>query len=84
MPLTSAAASFSQRGLRATMRHFILTLVLVVFANPALADKQQDEFDKRNVYDVFGELTPKPSSGVTLEEDVTSRIKRYMASLLYD
>jgi hypothetical protein len=48
-----------------------------------LADKQQDEFDKRNVYDAFGELKLKPSPGVTLEEDVTSRIKRYMASLLY-
>jgi hypothetical protein len=65
------------------MRHFILTLVLVVFANPALADKRQDEFDKKNVYDAFGELKLKPSPGVTLEEDVTSRIKRYMANLLY-
>ena len=47
------------------------------------ADKQQDEFDKRNVYDAFGELKLTPSPGVTLEEDVTSRIKRHMANLLY-
>jgi hypothetical protein len=40
-----------------------------------LADKQQDEFDNRNVYDAFGELKLKPSPGATLEEDVTSRIK---------
>jgi hypothetical protein len=65
------------------MRCFILVLFLVVLVSPALADKQQDEFDKRNVYDAFGELKLQPSPGVTLEEDVTSRIKRYMASLLY-
>ena len=65
------------------MRCFILVLFLLVLVAPALADKQQDEFDERDVYDAFGELKLKPSPGVTLEEDVTSRIKRYMANLLY-
>jgi hypothetical protein len=61
----------------------VFTLFLLVFATPVLADKQQDEFDKRSVYDAFAELKPKLSPGVTLEEDVTSRIKRYIAGLLY-
>jgi hypothetical protein len=65
------------------MRNVIFSLFLLVLAAPALADKQQDEFDQKNVYDAFAELKVKPSKGVTLEEDVTSRIKRYMASLLY-
>jgi hypothetical protein len=64
------------------MRYFIVTLFLVL-ATPALADKEQDEFDRKNIYDAFSELRLKPSAGVTLEEDVTSRIKRHMASLLY-
>jgi len=64
------------------MRYFIVALFLVL-ATPALADKEQDEFDRKNIYDAFSELRLKPSAGVTLEEDVTSRIKRYMASLLY-
>ena len=66
------------------MRKVIFSLLfLLVFAVPALADKQEDQFDQENVYDAFGELQLKPSTGVTLEEDVTSRIKRYMANLLY-
>jgi hypothetical protein len=65
------------------MRKVIFSLFLLVFAVPALADKQQDQFDQKDVYDAFGELKLKPSTGVTLEEDVTSRIKRYMANLLY-
>ena len=65
------------------MRKVIFCLFLIVFAGPTLADEQQDQFDQKNVYDAFGELGLKPSTGVTLEEDVTSRIKRYMANLLY-
>jgi|tagenome__1003787_1003787.scaffolds.fasta_scaffold20938078_3 hypothetical protein len=65
------------------MRNVIFSLFLLVHAAPALADKQQDEFDQKNVYEAFAELKLKPSPGVTLEEDVTSRIKRYMANLLY-
>jgi len=65
------------------MRKAIFSLFLLVFAVPSWADEQQDQFDRKNVYDAFGELTLKPSMGVTLEEDVTSRIKRYMANLLY-
>lgn len=65
------------------MRKVIFSLLLLIVTVPALADEQQDQFDTKNVYDAFGELKPKPSTGVTVEENVTSRIKRYMASLLY-
>jgi hypothetical protein len=58
---------------------------LLILSGIAWADEKEDQ---RNVYDVFSELDKlvKPSPGsreVTLEEDVTSRIKRYMANLLY-
>ena len=55
-------------------------LFLLFLAIPALAD---DQFDQKSVYDAFGELKLKPSTGVTLEQDVTSQIKRHMANLLY-
>jgi hypothetical protein len=54
-------------------------VVLLVFSGTVRADEAED---KRNVYDVLGEIL-KPPAGTTLEEDVTSRIKRYMAALLY-
>jgi hypothetical protein len=63
------------------MRKVIFSLFILVFSIPALADK--DQFDQKNVYDAFDELKLTPSLGVTLEEDMTSRIKRYMANLLY-
>jgi hypothetical protein len=58
---------------------------LLILSSIAWADEKEDQ---RNVYDVFSDLDKlvKPSQGsriVTLEEDVTSRIKRYMANLLY-
>jgi hypothetical protein len=65
------------------MRKLIFGLFLFVFAVPVWADEQQDQFDQKNVYDAFGELKLTPLTGVTLEEYVTSRIKRYMANLLY-
>jgi len=65
------------------MQKVIFSLFLLIIVVPASADKQQDQFDQKNVYDAFGELKLEPSTGVTLEEDVTSRIKRYMANLLY-
>ena len=56
---------------RSTMRKVILTLLVVlVFAVPALAEKDQEQFDHKNVYDAFSELKLKPSTGVTLEEEV--------------
>lgn len=60
------------------MIKFVLVF-LFVFSGIAWADERED---KRNVYDVFREIL-KPTAGTTLEEDVTSRIKRYMAVLLY-
>jgi hypothetical protein len=70
-----------------TMLNFVITLIrvfvflfLLVIPSVASAD---DKDSQRNVYDVFSELQYKPPPGITLEEDVTSRIKRYMASLLY-
>ncbi|HXE13026.1 MAG TPA: hypothetical protein VN633_12950 [Bryobacteraceae bacterium] len=60
------------------MIKFVLVFLLA-FSGIAWADETED---KRDVYDVLGEIL-KPSAGTTLEEDVTSRIKRYMAALLY-
>jgi hypothetical protein len=57
-----------------------ILVFLLVIPGVAWAD---DKSDQRNVYDAFSELLYKPPKGVTLEEDVTSRIKRYMAALLY-
>jgi hypothetical protein len=65
------------------MGKVIFSLFLLVFAVPAWADKQQDQSDQKNVYDAFDELKLEPSAGVAFEENVTSRIKRYMASLMY-
>jgi hypothetical protein len=65
------------------MQRTFFSLLLLVLAAPAIAEKQLDQLDQKNVYDAFRELQLKPSTGVTLEEDVTSRIKRYMANLLY-
>src|SRR5262245_35239712 len=65
------------------MQRIFFSVVLLVLAVPAIADKKQDQFEQKNVYDAFGELQFKPSMGVTLEEDVTSRMKRYMANLVY-
>jgi hypothetical protein len=70
-------------GWRPKMRWILVGVLLLVIAVPAIADQKQDEFDQKNVYEAFGELKIQPSPGVRLEEDVTSRIKRYMASLLY-
>jgi hypothetical protein len=58
----------------------ILLFLFLLLPSLARADEKSDQ---RNVYDVFSELQYKPPTGVTLEEDVTSRIKRYMAALLY-
>jgi hypothetical protein len=56
-----------------------VVVFLLVFSGIAWADEKND---RRDVYDVLRESF-KPSAGTTLEEDVTSRIKRYMAALLY-
>lgn len=60
------------------MFKFVLVF-LCAFSSIAWADEKDDA---RNVYDVFREVL-RSSAGTTLEEDVTSRIKRYMAALLY-
>jgi len=60
------------------MKTVILTF-LIALSITALADDKQDQ---KNVYDVFREWM-KSSAGVTVEEQVTARIKRYMANLLY-
>jgi hypothetical protein len=65
------------------MRNVIFSLFLLFLAAPAVADKQQEKFEQKNVYDAFADFNPKPSTEVTLEEHVTSQIKRYLASLLY-
>lgn len=56
-----------------------VVVFLFVFFSIAWADEKDD---RRDVYDVLRESL-KPSAGTPLEEDVTSRIKRYMAALLY-
>jgi hypothetical protein len=64
-------------------------MFLLILSSIAWADEKEDQ--RKNVYDFFSALDKlvKPSPGspgsreVTLEEDVTSRIKRYMANLLY-
>jgi hypothetical protein len=56
-----------------------VSVFLFVLSGIAWADENDD---KRDVYDVFRGVL-KPPAGTTLEEDVTSRIKRYMAALLY-
>src|SRR5207248_159076 len=48
-----------------------------------LAARSNERTNNAEVLNVGDELKLKPSPGVTLEEDVTSRIKRYMANLLY-
>lgn len=60
------------------MIKFVFVFFLV-FTGIAWAN---DTEDKRDVYDVFRDIL-KPSAGPTAEEDVTSRIKRYMSALLY-
>jgi hypothetical protein len=42
--------------------------------------RADDNQDKRNVYDVFRELAP---TNATAEQELTARIKRHMANLLY-
>jgi hypothetical protein len=59
------------------MRNFIV-LFSTVLSLAAWADDRQDQ---RNVYEVLLE-TPK-IYGVSTEEEVTARIKRHMANLLY-
>jgi hypothetical protein len=54
-------------------------IFLIALSSTARADDKQGQ---RNVYDEFGEWL-KPSAGVTVDEQVTARIKRHMANLLY-
>jgi hypothetical protein len=56
-----------------------LLIFFIIFSTAAWADNRQDQ---RNVYDVFREWM-KPAAGATVDEQVTARIKRYMANLLY-
>jgi hypothetical protein len=60
------------------MIKFVLVFLLG-FSGIARAGEAEDKTD---AYDALREIL-KPSAGTTLEEDVTSRIKRYMAALLY-
>jgi hypothetical protein len=60
------------------MKTVVLTF-LIALSTAAWADDKQDQ---KNVYDVFREWM-KPSSGATEDEQVTARIKRSMANLLY-
>jgi hypothetical protein len=60
------------------MKTIVLTF-LIALSTAAWAD---DKRDQRNVYDVFREWV-KPSAGATVDEQVTTRIKRFMANLLY-
>ena len=61
-----------------TMKKAVI-IFLLVFSAAAWADDKQDQ---RDVYDVFREWL-QPSSGATVDEQVTARIKRHMANLLY-
>src|SRR6266852_4560680 len=65
-------------GLETGMKTVVLSL-LIALSTPAWADDKQDQ---RDVYDVFREWM-KPSNGATVNEQVTARIKRSMANLLY-
>jgi len=60
------------------MKKFVLMFLIFVSAAAWADDKQ----DQRNVYDVFGEVL-KPSASASIDEQVTARIKRHMANLLY-
>ena len=66
-----------RRGITVNIRILVFLLVFPSFAS---ADEKSDQW---NVYDFFSELKDKTTSEIALEEDVTSRIKRYMAALLY-
>ena len=57
----------------------IVLMFLIALSTAAWADDKQDQ---RDVYDVFREWM-KPSAGATVEEQVSARIKRNMANLLY-
>jgi hypothetical protein len=60
------------------MRKAVAALLITVSASAWADDKQ----GPRNVYDVLREVL-KPSAGVSVDEQVTARIKRHMANLLY-
>jgi hypothetical protein len=60
------------------MKAAVLSL-LIALSTAAWADDKQDQ---RDVYDVFREWM-KPSNGATVDQQVTARIKRSMANLLY-
>ncbi len=60
------------------MKKFILIFLIAFSAAPSADEKQ----DQTNVYDVFREML-KPSAGASVDEQVTARIKRHMANLLY-
>jgi len=61
------------------MRNIVFAL-LTMIAGAAWADDKQDQ---RNVYDVLRELTGSSTAGTAVDEQVTARIKRHMANLLY-
>jgi hypothetical protein len=53
---------------------------ILISVHAALTQPRKD--DQRSVYDTFRELI-KPSAETTVDEQVTARIKRHMANLLY-
>src|SRR5262245_56883776 len=56
------------------MRRIALAILMIIFSTASWAD---DRDDQRNVYDVFREPPSLP------ERQLTARIKRHMANLLY-
>jgi hypothetical protein len=56
-----------------------LLMFLIAFSAAAWSDDKQDQ---RNVYDVFRQWV-KPAADASVDEQVTARIKRHMANLLY-
>ena len=60
------------------MKKFVLMFLIASSAAAWAAENQ----DQRNVYDGFREML-KPSAGASIDEQVTGRIKRHMANLLY-
>ena len=56
------------------MRRIALAILMIIFSTACWADEKDDQ---RNVYDVFREPPSLP------EQQLTARIKRHMANLLY-
>ena len=61
------------------MRAGISFLILIVVSTGAFAE---DKNNQANVYDEFRQWM-KPLPDATVDEEVTARIKRHMANLLY-